>query len=148
MSYEQPADVVVDKAKGQSWNNQHGYVQTEASKCNREALKAAFEASGVKELRTWVKQQSLAGVAVPSYPTCMAWIKGKGESTGSTASQPSNANSRTALSLEQEFNRKFEAERQAAYIQFLKEEAASLRAKLAAVEHEITKLTSDPVVEG
>lgn len=142
MSYEMPKGTKLKEH--QSWNKQHGYVQTDASRCNREALKAAFEASGVNELRTWVKQQSAKGVAVPSYPTCMAWIKGKKDSAGGESTL--TANSRTGLSLEQEFNEKFEADKKAAYVQFLRQKANDLRANLAAVEHEIERLTAEPSV--
>jgi hypothetical protein len=50
--------------------------------------------------------------------------------------------------LVQEFEAKFEAEKKAAYIEFLRGKAKDLHAELATVEGEITKLTSDPVVAG
>lgn len=132
---------------GQSWNKQHGYVQTQSGMCNREALIAAYNAAGRPAMRTWVKEQAEKGVAVPSYPTCMVWFR-LGEGKVVAASFAVGASSSTAFNFAQEFEAKFEAEKKAAYIEFLHGKANDLRAQLAAVEGEITKLTSDPVVEG
>ena len=132
---------------GQSWNNQHGYVQTAAGMCDEEALKAAYNAAGRPPMRTWVKEQAGKGVAVPSYPTCMAWFKlDDGKIVASSFAI--GASSSSAFNFAQEFEAKFEAEKKAAYVEFLRSKAKDLNAQLAAVEHEITKLTSDPVVEG
>ena len=144
-SYPEPQGL--EFKTGQSWNKQHGYVQTEAAMCDVEALKAAYNAAGRPALRTWVKEQAGKGVAVPSYPTCMSWFK-LDDGKVVAGSFAVGASSSTAFSFAQEFEAKFEAEKKAAYIEFLHGKANDLRAQLAAVEGEITKLTSDPVVEG
>ncbi|PKA72889.1 hypothetical protein ATI02_5990 [Pseudomonas baetica] len=144
-SYPEPQGL--EFKAGQSWNKQHGYVQTEAGMCDVEALKAAYNAAGRPALRTWVKEQAGKGVAVPSYPTCMSWFK-LDDGKVVAGSFAVGASSSTAFSFAQEFEAKFEAEKKAAYIEFLHGKANDLRAQLAAVEGEITKLTSDPVVEG
>lgn len=116
---------------GQSWNKQHGYLQTEAGMCDAEALKAAYNAAGRPALRTWVKEQAGKGVAVPSYPTCMAWFKGEKDSAGaSTQVRPSNASSRTGLSLEAEFEAQYAAERDQKLLAFLEGKVQELDAQL------------------
>jgi hypothetical protein len=129
MSYEKPKGLTLKE--GQTWNVQHGYVATDAALCDKDALRAAFEASDVKELRKWVRQQSVAGVAVPSYPTCMAWIKGKKDSAGaSTQARPSNASSWTGLSLEAEFEAQYAAERDQKLLAFLEGKVQELDTQL------------------
>ncbi|GLO08280.1 TPA: hypothetical protein QEM76_001939 [Pseudomonas putida] len=69
----QPADVAIDEGKGQSWNYQHGYVQTKGGMCDKAALLTAFAGSDMESLR-FLKEQSKAGVAVPPYATFRLWI--------------------------------------------------------------------------
>lgn len=134
----------------QSWNKQHGYVQTEASRCDKEALQAAYNAAGRPAMRTWVKEQAGKGVALPSYPTCMAWFKKDGDTPASTASiSPASS---TGISLEAEFNQAFEQQRKTQYLTFLESKRADLVAQLASVDQEIRNLKTamgitDPIVE-
>jgi len=130
MSIEMPEGTPLKEH--QKWSNQHGYIATDAEACNKPSLQAAYKATDVKELLPWLRKQSEAGVAVPIYPTAVAWLKGKKESTGttSTKARPSSASSRTGLNLEQEFEAQYAAERDQKLLAFLEAKVQELSAQL------------------
>lgn len=128
---EMPEGTVL--GEGQSWNKQHGYVQTEGKRCDRPALLAAFAASGVSETLPWVKEQAAKGVAVPPYATFRLWAADKKlKTTPAPSNAPTTPTTPEAI--------KAEIERlQGAYKQ-------SLQSKVDRLESEINKLARELVL--
>jgi len=143
---EMPAGTVL--GANQSWNAQHDYVQTKSSMCDKQALLAAFTASGVSEVRTWVKDQAAKGVAVPSYPTFVNWVDAaKAGKTGkASAVQSASATATTLTTIEameaaiKEQQQKLEQQK-ADYINLLVTEVSNLRTKLLEAEQKYEKYT-------
>lgn len=139
---DMPAGTVL--GEGQSWNAQHDYVQTKSSMCNKQALLAAFAASGVTEVRTWVKDQAAQGARVPSYPTFKLWLDAA--KTGKTVQAPAAnavAPATTIEAMEAAIKQQQKAleEQKKAYVELLATEVSNLRAKLLEAEQKYEKHT-------
>ncbi|MNN52520.1 hypothetical protein D3C81_1672250 [compost metagenome] len=117
----------------------HGKRTTEGAAATKQAIQGKRYTQDERE--ALIAEYNLSGAAMtafcklpgkPSYQVFKKWIEGD-EPKGVKVS---SASSRTGLTLRQ----KFEATQAAAYLQFLKNEAADLRTQLSAIEGEIQKL--------
>ncbi|MBN6792658.1 hypothetical protein JRG49_21430 [Pseudomonas fulva] len=129
---EPPEGLLANLKDGQSWNYQHGYVQSKINKAQKEALLADFFTSG-KESLTFLKEQSKAGVAVPPYATFRLWVvvKEVNASGDSTKTNPPIAIPNTPNAIKAEI-----ARLQGAY-------KKSLQSKIERLKCDIEKMTQD-----
>jgi hypothetical protein len=144
---EMPAGTVL--GEGQSWNAQHDYVQTKSSMCDKKALLAEFAASGVTEVRTWIKDQAAKGARVPSYPTFKLWLIGvKTGKTVTAVSAPTVQATTTATpttiegmeaAIKQQ-QEKLEKQKKD-YVKLLRNEVTRLKAELGKATQKYEEIT-------
>lgn len=145
---DKPSNVVL--GANQSWNKQHGYVQTDYKHCDKDALKAAYDAAGRPAFLTWIKDQSSKGVAIPSYPTCVAWMETREGASTKTASTASTATASSSIGAK--LLADFNANRDKALLEHFESALKDAEATVAGIKGEIRKLKTqmgitDPIVE-
>ncbi|NBA96843.1 hypothetical protein [Pseudomonas sp. R5(2019)] len=131
--------------EGQSWNAQHGYVQTKGAMCDRPALLVAFAASGVSETLPWLKEQAANGVAVPPYATFRLWAAAKKlKTTPSPSKAPAPAVPNSPEAIKAEIARLQEAYKESllSKVDRLKSEIEKMQQELAAAEKELKEITA------
>ncbi|WP_176512036.1 hypothetical protein [Pseudomonas faucium] len=131
--------------EGQSWNEQHGYVQTQGKLCNKDVLITAYTASGATEALPWLKRQAAKGVDVPPYATFRLWVLAK---TAKSPASPSKATTPAAPDAPEVIKAQI-AKLQEAYkesllskVDRLRVEIDRLQQELAAAERELEEITA------
>lgn len=137
---EKPEGIIL--GEGQSWNKQHGYVQTEGKRCNKFALLTAYAASDATETLPWLKGEAAKGIAVPPYATFRLWAAGK---KLKTTPAPHNAPTSAVLNTPEAIKAEI-ARLQGAYKASLQSKVDSLRADIERMQDEL--ITAELELDG
>ena len=123
-----------------TWQGGFGYFSTPVNLCDKAALTKLYEDEGrpteSPSFREWLVGKSEAGIPVPGYQTAQKWcgVESRKQTTTSSSPNTSVGSSKTAISLEQEFEAQYKAERDSKLREFLKDKVSQLATELAAAQ--------------
>lgn len=130
---EPPEGLLATLKDGQSWNYQHGYVQTKLSKDQKASLLAEYEKEAPAEALPWLLERVGRGLATPPYPTFQTWLPKKdGQPKPQKPSAPIAAIPSSPEAIKAEI-----ARLQGAYKASLQSKVDSLRADIERMQDEL-----------